>query len=79
MLGGRSLNRLGDVVLGAVGCGLARLGVEPLQEIRGVVARVGLHPLEQELFRFLAGEAGDAFELALLIGDELLVLPGGVL
>ena len=73
-----SLDRFGDVVLGAVDRRLARLGVEPLQQVGGVVPRVGLHVLDQQLLRLVRRQAGDAFELALLIGDEPLVLGRGV-
>ena len=72
-----ALNGLGDVVLGAVGGRLARLGVEPLEQVGGVVARVGLHLLDEQLLGLVGRQAGDAFELALLLGDELLVLRRG--
>ena len=52
----------------------ARFGVEPLQQVRGVVPRFALDLLDQQLFGFVRGQAGDAFELVLLLGDQLLVL-----
>ena len=53
---------------------LARFGVEPLQQVGGVVARVALDLLEQQLFGFVGRQAGDALELVLLLGDQPLVL-----
>ena len=72
VLGGAALDGVGDVLLGAVGGGLARLGVEPLDQVGGVVPRVGLDLLEQQLARLVGGQAGDALQLVLLVGDELL-------
>ena len=60
-----ALDRLGDVLLGAVDRRFARLGVEPLQEVRRVVARFALDLPDQQLFRLVGGQAGDAFELVL--------------
>ena len=78
VLGGRSLDGFGDVVLRAVGRRLARFGVEPLEQVGGVVPRVGFHVLDEQLLRLFARQAGDALELALLIGDEPLVFRRGV-
>ena len=75
VLGGAALDGLGDVVLGAVDGRFARLGVEPLQQVGGVVARLALDLLDQQLLGLVGGQAGDALELVLLLGDELLVLP----
>ena len=47
VLGGAALDGLGDVLLGAVGGRLARLGVEALEQVGGVVPRVGLDVLER--------------------------------
>ena len=66
VLGGAALDGLGDVLLGAVGGGLARFGVEALEQVRGVVPRVALDLLEQQLLGLVGGQAGDAFELVLL-------------
>ena len=77
VLGGAALDRFGDVVLGAVGRRFARFGVEALQQVRGVVARVAFDLLEQQLLGLVGGQAGDAFELVLLLRDEPLVLGGG--
>ena len=74
VLGGAALDRFGDVLLGAVGGGLARFGVEPLDQVGGVVPRVAFDLLEQQLLRFVGRQAGDALELVLLLGDQLLVL-----
>ena len=74
MLGAAALNRFGDVLLGLVDRRLARFGIEPLEEIGGVVPRLALHLLQQQLLGFVGGEAGDALELTLLRRDELLVL-----
>ena len=77
MLGGRALDGFGDVVLGAVDGRLARLGVEPLEQVGGVVARLAFDLLEQQFLGFVGREAGDALELVLLLGDEPFVLRGG--
>ena len=74
VLGGAALDGLGDVLLGAVGGRLARLGVEPLHQVGGVVPRVAFDLLEQQLLGLVGRQAGDALELVLLLGDELLVL-----
>lgn len=55
---------------------LAGFGVEPLEEVGGVVPRLDLDLLEQQVLGFLGGEAGDPLEFVLLPGDELLVLRG---
>ena len=72
----RSLDGFGDVLLGAVGGRLARFGVEPLEQVGGVVPRVAFDLLEQQLLGFFCRQPGDALELVLLLGDELLVLGG---
>ena len=46
VLGGAALDGFGDVLLGAVGGRLARLGVEPLEQVGGVVPRVALDLLD---------------------------------
>ena len=46
VLGGRALNGLGDVLLGPVGGRLARLGVEALQQVGGVVPGVAFDLLD---------------------------------
>ena len=71
VLGGAALDGLGDVLLGAVDGRLARFGVEPLEQVGRVVPRVGFDLLEQQLLGFVGGQAGDAFELVLLPGDQL--------
>ena len=77
VLGGAALDGLGDVLLGAVGGRFARFGVEPLQQIGRIVPRVAFDLLDQQLLGFVGGQAGDAFELVLLLRDELLVLRRG--
>ena len=77
MLGGAALDGFGDVLLGLVGGGLARLRIEPLEQVGGVVPGVGLDLLEQQLLGFVRRQAGDALELVLLLGDQLLVLGRG--
>ena len=67
VLGAAALDGFGDVLLGAVDRRLARFGVEPLQQVRRVVARVALDLLEQQLLGLVGGQAGDAFELVLLL------------
>ena len=52
-LGGAALDGVGDDVLGARGGGLARLGLEALDEVGGVAPRVRLDLLEEELARLL--------------------------
>ena len=74
VLGGAALNGFGDVLLGFAAGRLARLSIEPLQEIGGIVSGVVLDLLEQELLRFVRRQARDALELVLLLGYELLVL-----
>ena len=71
VLGGAALDGVGDDLLGADGGGLARLGLEPLDEVGGVAARVGFDLLEQQLARLVGGQAGDALQLALPLGDQL--------
>ena len=57
VLGGAALDGFGDV-LARLGRGLlARLGVEPLHEIRRVAPRVGFDVLEQQLLGFVRREA----------------------
>lgn len=58
---------------------LARLGLEPLDEVRGIAARVGLELLEQPLARLVGGQRGDTLEFALLVGHQGLVLGLGLL
>ena len=48
---------------------LARLGLEPLDEVGGVAPGVRLDLPEQQLLRLVAGEAGHALQLLLLVGD----------
>ena len=67
VLGGAALDGFGDVLLGAVDGRLARLGVEPLEQVGGVVPRVALDLLEQQLLGFVGRQAGDALELVLLL------------
>ena len=76
VLGGAALDGLGDVCLRAIDGRLARLGVEALQQVRGVVPRVGFDLPDQQLLRFVGGQARDALELVLLLRDELLVACG---
>jgi len=61
-------------VLRPVHGGLARLGVEPFEQVGRIVPRVGFDLLDQQLFGFVGRQAGDALELVLLAGDQLLVL-----
>ncbi len=70
VLGGRSLNGLGDVLLGPVGGEFTGLGVEPLHQVRRVVPRLALDLLEQQLLGFVGSEARDALELVLLLRDQ---------
>ncbi len=72
-----ALDGLRDVVLRAIDGRFARFGVEPLEQVGGVVPRLVFDLLDQQLFGFVGGEAGDAFELVLLARDQLLVFPGG--
>ena len=72
VLGAAALNRLGDVLLGAVDRGLARFGVEPLQQVRRIVTRLALDLPDQQLLRLVGGQSGDALELVLLLRDQLL-------
>ena len=72
VLGGAALNGFGDVLLGAVAGRFARLGVEPLEQVGGVVPGVAFDLLEQQLLGFVGRQAGDALELVLLLRDELL-------
>ncbi len=51
---------------------LARFGVEPLQQVGGVVPGVALDLLQQQLLGFVGGQAGDPLELVLLLRDQLL-------
>ena len=74
MLGGAALNRLGDVVLRAIDRRLARLGVEALEQVRGVVPRLVFDLLQEELLGFFRRQAGHALQLVLLLRDEALVL-----
>ena len=52
---------------------LARLGVEALDEVRRIAPRIRLDVLQQEVLGFFRRQAGQAFQLVLLGGDELLV------
>ena len=74
VIGRAPLDGLGDVVFRAVGRRFTRLGVEALQQVGRIVPGIGFHVLDEQFLGLLAGEAGDAFELALLVGHELLVL-----
>ena len=76
VFGGGALNRLCDVLLGFVGRLLARLGVEPLEQVGGVVARLALDLLDQELFGLVGREARHALELVLLLRDEAIEFVG---
>ena len=77
VLGGRALDGFGDVVLGAVDGRLAGLGVEPLQQVRGIVTRLAFDLLEQQFLGFVRREACDALQLMLLLGDQPFVFRGG--
>ena len=77
MLGAAALDRFGDVLLGAVDRRFARFCVEPLQQIRGIVARFAFDLPDQQLLGLVAGQSGDALELVLVLGDELVALRGG--
>ena len=77
VLGGAALDGVGDDLLRARGGGLARLGLEPLDQVGGVAPRVGLDLLQQQLARLVGGQAGDALQLALPLGDELLAARRG--
>ena len=74
VLGAAALDRLGDVLLGAIDRGLARFGVEPLQQVGRVVACLAFNLLDQQLLGLVGGQPGDALELVLVLGDELLAL-----
>src|SRR6185436_5983359 len=52
--------------------GLARLGLEPLDQVGGVAPGVGLDLLQEQVARFFGGEAGDALQLAMAVGEHLL-------
>ena len=77
VLGGAALNGLGDVLPRFRAGLLARLGVEALDEIRGIAPRVGLDVLQQQIFGLFGRQAGQPLELVLLRGDELLVFGRG--
>src|ERR1700730_12375769 len=70
---GRSLNRRGDVVLGLVDGGLARLGVQPLDQVGRLVARLALDLLEQEVLGLFGGQAGHPLALGLLLRNQPVV------
>ncbi len=77
VLGGAALNGFGDVLARFRGGLLARLGIEPLDEIGGIAPRVGLDVLQQQVFGLFGRQARQPFELVLLCGDQLLVFRGG--
>jgi hypothetical protein len=77
VLGGTSLNGVGNDVLGAHGGGFARFGLEPFDQVGGIAPRVPFHLLEQKVARFVRAEAGHALQLPLPIRDELLDLRRG--
>ena len=56
---------------------LAGLGLEALDQVGGVAPGVGLDLLEQQLLRLVGRQAGDALQLLLLLGDQLLVAGRG--
>ncbi len=72
VLGGAALDGFGDDLLRARRRRLARFGLEALDEVGRVAPRVGLDLLEQQLARLVGRQAGDALQLALPLGDELL-------
>ena len=76
VLGRAALDGLGDVLACLGARLLARLSVETLHQIRGVPARVGFDVLQQEVLGLFGRQAGQALELVLLRGDELLVFRG---
>ena len=56
---------------------LARLGFEPLHQVRGVTPGLALDLPHQKLARRLRGETGHPFEFPLLICHERVVFAGG--
>jgi hypothetical protein len=77
VVGGAALDGVGDDLRRALRGGLARLGLEALDQVGGVAPRVGLDLLEQQLARLVGGQARDALQLALPIGQQLLGRGGG--
>ena len=61
----------------ALGGRLARFGVEPLQQVGGIVPGVALDLLEQQLLGFVGGQAGDPLELVLLLRRRAVRIRGG--
>ena len=77
VLGGAALDGVGDDHLRAGGGGLARLGLEPLDHVRGVVAGDPFDLLEEQLAGLVGAQPGDALQLALAVGGELFDARGG--
>ncbi len=76
VLGAAALNGFRDVLLGAIDGDLARLGVETLEEVGGIVARLALDLFDENVLRFVGRQAGDPLQLVFLLGHELVVLRG---
>ena len=77
VLGGAALDGVGDDLLRPHRGGLARLGLEPLDQVGGVAPGVALELPQQQLARFVGAQAGDALQLALALGEQLLALARG--
>ena len=67
MFRGAALDGLGDDLLGLRGGRFARLGLEALDQVRGVTARVLFDLLDDERFRRLGGQPGDPQKSLLLL------------
>jgi hypothetical protein len=67
VLGGASLDGVGDDVLRADGGGLPRLRLEPLDEVSRVAAGIAFDLLQQQIACGLGRQPGDALQLALAI------------
>ena len=72
MLGGASLDGVDDDVAGPHLGRLARLGLDALDHVGGVAPGVGLDLAEQQFLGLVGGQAGDALQFALLLGEQLL-------
>src|SRR5262249_58511334 len=76
VVGGASLDSLGDDGAGLLGGLLARLGLEALDQRRGLAPGLGFHLTDERLFRLVLREPADALEIAPLPRDEGLALSG---
>ncbi len=75
-VGGAALDGVGDDVLRAGGGGFAGFRLETLDEVGGVAPRVRFDLFQEQLARLVGGEARDALQLALAVGENLLAADG---